>query len=142
MTEWYLEAGTPDTGAVWWAVEHRGHPALYLRALMPGDFAPGRLPLPRHVIELDGTEAPPEVRCGVCDEVPRAEDLGVIERSTGDRGFLAELRAGRRPWPRPTDPASCWLCSSRTARADREAQVGGATVRVCERCSGHLARGR
>lgn len=137
---WYDEPGTPDVGIYWWALEHKGHPCCYLRALMPGDFAPGRAPAPRHVLGLDGL-VPAELRCGTCGEAPAAGDLEPIERATGQRGFLASLRSGARAWPKATDPASCWLCSAPRAQADRQAPVGpgGSTVAVCAGCARHLS---
>lgn len=139
MTDWFREPGTPDGGIYWWAVEHQGHPCCYLRALMPGDFAPGRRPLARHVLGLDGV-VPAALVCGTCGEAPAAVDLEPIERATGQRGFLAALRSSRRPWPKATDPATCWLCSSPGQRADRTAPVGpaGAMVAVCSPCARHL----
>lgn len=140
--EWYEEPSAPDQGEWWWAVEHRGHPAFYLRALLPGDFAPGRLPLPRHVRTLTGEEDDDPV-CGTCAETPVAEDLDIVERATGRRGFLTEQRAQRQPWPKPTDPASCWLCSDPRVRADQDhrPQRGrGRVVKVCKRDADFLAR--
>lgn len=142
VIEWYREAGTPDAGIFWWAIEHQGHPAFFARALMPGDFAPGRGPLPRHLAGLDGA-AVAEARCGLCDEVPAPGDLEAIERNTGNRGFLAPYRTGRVRWPAATDPASCWQCSSRKEPATATAELGGGTaVAVCEKCAAHLAHGR
>ena len=136
---WYREVGTPDVGIYWWAIEHQGHPAFYLRALMPGDFGPGCLPLPRHALALDGT-VPDEVRCGTCGEVPGVAELEPVERATGQRGFLQALRSGRRPWPKATDPATCWLCCNPREKADRRAPVGpaGGMVTVCAGCARHL----
>jgi len=121
----------------WWLVLHRGHEAFYLRALMAGDFAPGHLPLPRHARPLDAAAAPPPA-CGTCGEVPAAADLEVVERSTGARRFLDAFRAGRAKWPKPTDPASCWECCSRTLPAIHD--VDG--VKVCAGCAAHLTRER
>lgn len=137
---WYDETGTPDTGIYWWALEHRGHPCCYLRALMPGDFAPGRAPALRHVVGLDGL-VPVELRCGTCGEAPAAAELEPIERLTDMRGALDGQRSGRRPWPAGTDPDTCWLCSNSRERADRSAPVGpgGAPVAVCASCARHLA---
>jgi hypothetical protein len=121
----------------WWAVSHLGHPAFYLRALMPGDFAPGRAPLPRHVRPLRGPSWPPpaSVTCGTCGQEPDGADLDVLERATGARGFLAQFRAGRRPWP-PATTAACWECGGR----DRPAPRSLDGVPVCETCHAALTR--
>jgi hypothetical protein len=147
--DWYDDVpGTPPVGEWWWAVEHLGHPAYYLRALCLGDFAPGqRGPAPRHVLEIEGSR-PPEgapVPCGTCGIVPAPEDLEAIERSTGSRGFLDVYRSGQQTWPPPTDLGSCWECSDPRARAERAVKVarvrtGRAERRVCNRCAEHLAR--
>ena len=146
MTAWYDEPGTPAAGTWWWAVEHEGpeepggdltittHPAFYLRALLPGDFAPGRAPSPRHVGTLTGDGVEGVAKCGTCGEVPEVGALDVVERASGDRGFLAPFREGRTPWPRPTDPQSCWLCGGPSRLATRE--VGG--HKFCEGCASHL----
>lgn len=125
----------------WWEVQHLGHPAFYLRTLMPGDFAPGRLPAPRHVRLLvrPAEGLPTEVTCGTCGEVPRSEDLEPIERSTGQRGFLGEFRNGRAKWPRQTREASCWMCSGQ-APAESPARLRGTEVFVCAGCAKHLER--
>ncbi len=144
MPEWHEAEGAPDRGTWWWAVEHRGHPAFYLRTLMPGDFAPGRLPASRHVLQLDGTRAAQDrsATCGSCGELPAAADLEPIERATGDRGHLQPRRDGRAPWPRATDPASCWLCCAPPRFVTRDAEVDGVAVRVCAGCGAHLDEGR
>jgi hypothetical protein len=142
MSHWYEENGTPESGTYWWAVEHRGHPAFYLRALLPGDFAPGRQVAPRHVLSLAGVQATGPATCGTCGEVPASEDLDVVERRTGNRGFPIEQRAGRRAWPRATDPASCWLCSTRQQPATVVVEQPHGEVAVCARCAAFLARGR
>jgi len=124
----------------WWSIEHHGHPAFYLRTLMPGDFAPGRLPAPRHVRLLErGEGLPTEVRCGTCGEIPRSEDLEPVERQTGHRGFLADYRSGRALWPKQTVPESCWMCSGR-APATSQARLRGTDVMVCAACAKHLDR--
>ena len=146
MTMWFVaKLQNPPTGRLlrvfgdpWWAVEHAGHPAFYLRALMPGDFAPGRLPLARHVWPLAGAYAE-DVACGTCGGVPRAEALEVVERHTGARGFLALLRAGRQPWPRATDASRCWLCGCRDS-AWVVALTPLVDARMCERCRDHLKK--
>lgn len=110
MSAWYVGPRTPGL-ELWWAVEHRGHPAFYLRALMPGDFAPGQAgPLTRHASDLEGVPMA-HVLCETCGARPDPADLEPIERATGDRGHLARLRQGLDRWPPPTDPASCYLCS-------------------------------
>ena len=125
----------------WWEVQHLGHPAFYLRTLMPGDFAPGRLPAPRHVrpLERPAEGLPAEVTCGTCGDVPRSEDLEPIERSTGQRGFLGEFRSGRARWPAPTKITSCWMCSGQ-APAHTRASVRGSDVLVCAGCAKHLGK--
>lgn len=126
----------------WWIVEHYGHPAFYMRTLMPGDFAPGRLPDPRHVRPLVRPDEglPTEVRCGTCNEIPRAEDLELIERSTGARGFLDAFRSGKAKWPAPTLSTTCWLCSNRQAPVVGRARLRGTEVPVCAGCAKHLER--
>lgn len=133
MPYWYEDPAVPS-GELWWAVEHRGHPAFYLRALMAGDFGPGQAgPLPRHTHGLDGSQLE-EVRCPTCGEVPNPNDLAPIERRTHVRGFLDALRNGLARWPRPTSPASCWLCSNPRVPAD-EVVYGRA---VCRGCAAYL----
>jgi hypothetical protein len=144
MTEWYEGPDTPDL-EFWWAVEHRGHPAFYLRALMPGDFAPGRRPALRHALTVDGKRPTSVLQCGTCGETPEAGDLEPIERTTGIRGFLGEYRRGRARWPQPTEESSCWLCSDPRVKATRTVAIATGTgrtveVSVCERCAAHLAR--
>lgn len=138
--DWYEQRGTPNDGEWWWAVEHRGHPAFYLRSLMAGDFAGARLPLARHVLTLDGRRAA-ETRCGTCGAVPDARDLEPVERRTGARGFLSEYREGRQQWPPATDPKTCWLCSNRTVRAETDVRVDDQDVRMCEGCAEFVSRG-
>ena len=137
---WYKDPGTPDAGTWWWAVEHQGHPAFYLRALLAGDFAPGRAPAPRHAATLDGDQYREGiiVTCGSCGLAPETVDLEPVERATGDHGFLTTFRDGRAPWPRPTDPASCWLCGDRKQKT-QPAKTPGGPARTCARCASHLA---
>ena len=137
---WYEGPGTPDS-TWWWAVEHLGHPAFYLRALLPGDFAPGRGPAPRHTLIASGQAAEGRsVVCDTCGVEPRPEDLEPIERTTGHLGHLAAYRAGRVSWPRATDPASCWLCSSPAQRAYLIVETSVGKVRACEGCARHMSR--
>lgn len=141
--EWYEEAGTPDAYIWWWALEHNGHPCCYLRALMPGDFRPGARPLTRHVKYLDGVvpNDGESLVCGTCGEVPESKDLEPIERATGDRGHLAPFRSGTAPWAKPTDPQSCYQCSSRDKAADCEHEPKhdkSVKLKVCAGCSKHL----
>ena len=134
-------AAPEPPGLEWWfRVDHRGHPAFYLRTLMPGDFAPGRLPAPRHIrlLERPAEGLPAEVTCGTCGEVPRSEDLDVVERSTGSRGFLAAYTAGRVKWPPPTSAESCWMCSNRKSPAIGKARLRGTDVLVCAGCAKYL----
>ena len=136
---WYEDPGTPEAGTWWWAVEHEGHPAFYLRALLAGDFAPERAPAPRHAATLDGVQHREGVvvTCGTCGQAPEVKDLEPVERSTGDRGFLTAFRTGRLRWPRPTDPATCWLCGDRTQKTEA-AETPGGRARTCARCAPHL----
>lgn len=138
MPEWYAEDDTPDRGVWWWAVEHRGHPAFYARALMLGDFAPGRAVAPRHVLQLDGAGVTDDeaVACGTCGEAPAACDLEPIERATGQRGFLEACRSRRAPWPKATDPATCWECGAPAREVTEVAEVPAVgVVNVCARCA-------
>lgn len=141
MNTWYQTPGTPDSGTWWWAVEHQGHPAFYLRTFMSGDFRPGLLPRPRHIMTLEGRCAQPGVpRCGTCDQVPRAADLVVFERVTGVGNFLEVHRTGAQPWPPATDPRSCWLCSDPRKPANNVVKgPAGGLVRVCDGCVGTMA---
>lgn len=138
MAEWYADEETPDRGVWWWALEHAGHPCCYLRALMPGDFAPGRAVTPRHVLHLDGsraTEGCPVV-CGTCGEVPLIDELEPIERATGQQGAIEAFRSRRAPWPRQTDIASCWECLAPPRMVTEVADVPGAgIVGLCSSCA-------
>jgi hypothetical protein len=142
---WYLAPGTPDTGRWWWAVQHDEHPAFYLWSFVAGDFAPGPRsgPLRRHAGTLGGSlvRGDGPVRCGSCGAVPDVGRLEVVERCTGDRAFLTPYRSGRSPWPRATDPRSCWLCSDPAAGELQAVPVEGKDERVCARCAVHLVRG-
>lgn len=140
-TPWYLEQDGPDP-EWWWAIEHKAHPAFYLRALMPGDFAPGRSPRPRHALTLLGRRAAAPLVCGTCGQEPEAESLEPIERFTGDRGFLDQYRTGAGRWPAGTDEDTCWLCGDPAQLVNHEDVVDGQRVRVCRRCWQHLRRGR
>jgi len=137
MLDWYGLPTTPNIGEVWWAVEHKGHPAFYLRALMPGDFAPAthkaNLPALRHVIDLNGVRAV-QVACGTCGKVPKAQDLEPIERQTGSTGFLDPYRSGAVAWPVATDPDSCWLCSHpKVPATEPHPEITGA--HLCPQCA-------
>ncbi len=146
---WYEAEDTPDRGTWWWAVEHKGHPAFYLRSLKPGDFAPGRRPLPRHALmtepfHLRVADDQPLV-CDTCGEAPAVDDLDVIERSTGDSGFLDPFRGRGQyartpvPWPKATNRASCWECGAKRGVTETVLTQAG-EVRVCESCAEHLGR--
>lgn len=142
MIEWYEEEGTPDVAIWWWSVTHLGHPAFYLRALMPGDFAPGHRPLARHAVALDGSRPEEPLVCGTCELAPEPEDLEPIERVTGHGGFLDEFRGGRTPWRAATDATSCWLCSTKREAASQSVVLeSGDEVLMCRRCAAHQARG-
>lgn len=151
-TAWYEQSG-PDRRIWWWAIEHLGHPAYYLRTLLPGDFAPDqRGPLSRHACGLSGRlELVDPVRCGTCGQVPAVGDLEAIERKTGRADFLAARRRGHAPWGPPTDPDSCWLCSDRQRRALIVVPAAGvirsqcvvpaepgAILRLCLGCARHV----
>lgn len=131
----------PDSGTWWWAVEHRGHPAFYLRTFMSGDFRPGHLPRPRHIMTLEGRCAQPGTpRCGTCDSVPESKDLEVFERVSGAGGFLNAPRSGQAPWPPATHPKSCWLCSNAKLPARRVVKgPAGGRVHVCDGCVDTMA---
>lgn len=158
--KWYEVPGTPNPGIWWWGVQHKGHAAWFQRAVMAGDFGPGRLPLPRHVLTLDAVrlEENEKPRCGTCGEVPDSRDLEPVERSTGLGGWLRIYRAALKPWPKPTDPKRCWECChrdlpvtdqvvihkhhqfGRTKRQPTEDEAA-LTVGVCASCAAHLTRG-
>ena len=138
---WYSVDNGVAHGILWWAVEHQGHPAYYLRALMVGDFRPeGQGPLARHVHDLDGAQVEMQpAPCGTCGQVPNPNDLEPIERVTNVRGFLARVRLplgdpGRVAWPRPTPTTACWLCNNPRVPADHTAKGR----RVCSTCAAHM----
>ena len=161
---WYEDPAI-DIGIWWWAVEHRGHPAFYLRALMAGDFAPGQSVHERHVLLLDGKapNASGKIRCGTCNKEPDADDLVPIERATGNAHAIDVFRTRRKRWPKKTDPTSCWLCGLKYARprpakpkrrevdfepVDKlepsdvepsDTQVRGRHVPLCRNCNRHVA---
>lgn len=95
-----------------WHVFHGPHLAWRQRAVMVGDFAPGRLPSAWYVVDAEGRSADPVSvpTCETCGAVPKVESLTVVEVATGERSFLARVRDMGR-WPRPTDPATCWWCN-------------------------------
>jgi hypothetical protein len=134
MANWYEDPAVPSD-QLWWAVEHRGHPAFYLRALMSGDFAPGQAgPLARHAFGLDGRQLEVTM-CQTCLAVDLdPADLQPIERRTHARGFLDVFRARSERWKRPTDPNTCWLCSNPRVPADHA--VAGRSV--CGGCAAYL----
>jgi hypothetical protein len=110
---------TPMSGECWWVILHRGrdgelHHAWYQRALIKGDFKPGLAPRGDYIVDADGRAADPMVTplCLTCHTIPDVDDLEPFERATGDDGFLIDFRLGRRPWPKPTDPLTCWHCNS------------------------------
>lgn len=119
--DWWTQLFVPDYRICWWAIEHAGHPAFYLRSLMPGDLAPNAPgPLPRHAYNLDGEQLEGialhgrlVVPCQVCNLVPNPVTLTPIERVSGQRGrelFFAQYVFKIQQWPQPTNPDSCWLC--------------------------------
>lgn len=97
----------------WWEILHGDHHAWFQRSLMAGDFKPGLPPRSEYIVDEDGRVADPDVvpTCGTCGVVPRVEELEPVERITGVRGFLSQFRARLRPWPKPTNPATCWHCN-------------------------------
>jgi hypothetical protein len=113
-------------------VMHGDHEAWRQRCLMPGDFAPGLMPIPNYVSYADGTlpevyEAP---KCAGCGEVPRVEDLNAVDARTGRSDFLDPYRNGtiRSGWPPPTPPETCWYCNGSEGVRDVEG------VRLCALC--------
>jgi hypothetical protein len=96
-----------------WAVFHIGHFAWHQRALLPGDFAPGRKVAAWHIVYPDGKVAHPydSPKCSTCGVTPETSELEVVEKSTGERMFLAPYRALQRPWPQPKNPKNCWWCN-------------------------------
>lgn len=133
---WQPSETTPSTSPCWWAIEHQGHPAFYLRSLMPGDFGPfGLGPLARHTYDLLGIQVEVfPVPCFTCGASPLdATRLVPIERVTGLRGrelFFAKYVFGLQPWPGPTDMSTCWNCCSLESPADKV--IHGR--RVCTLC--------
>jgi hypothetical protein len=124
-----------------WRIEHLGHLAWFQRVLMAGDFAPDLAPISNYVViagrAADPGEAP---RCGTCGVVPRTRDLEAVEIATGARNFLARFRLrpgtpGWRPWPRPTNPATCWWCNF-----PEPLVVDQGPVKLCAGCLEHLKR--
>ena len=157
---WYDDE-TIDRGVWWWAVEHEGHPAFYLRSLMAGDFAPGETPDERHILKLDGKNPPAtNLKCGTCNKKVAGEDLVPIERATGNRRALDVFRTRRHRWPKRSDRAGCWLCGQkkddprpRPAKPPHtpspfepiddepnETKVRGRLVPLCKNCKRHVAR--
>ena len=135
--------GVTDAGTWWWLVEHDGHEAFYLRALMAGDFAPGGDgPDERHVLHLDG-KAPTvgqALKCGTCHKTMKTEDLVPVERVTGNRRALDVFRSRRAAWPKKTDPTSCYLCGQRKAtKRSTDEKIRGRRVPLCRNCNRHVA---
>ena len=142
MAEWWeLQDGRPTSYPCWWAIEHMGHAAFYLRSLMPGDFAPkSNGPLARHAYDLHGVQMEFfPVICQTCMVMPHPEALIPIERVTGLRGrelFFAQYVFGVKPWPPPTSQSSCWNCCCTYPPANRVIQGR----RVCADCEQHIRR--
>lgn len=135
----WFEGEEPD-GYWWWAIEHKGHPAFYLRNLLPGDFAPGREVAPRHVLYPSGAAAVEgeRVACATCGENPSPEDLVPIERSSWMVVDFTPFRTGEKNWPPPTDPASCWLCCGPPRFATIRVKTPGGESHACKRCAPYL----
>lgn len=122
-----------------WRIEHLGHLAWYQRALVAGDFAPGRVPISEYIVDEFGRSANPlsTPKCLTCGVVPGVDDLQSEEVTTKRRGQLHRYRLlmgnpVRLPWPEPTDPTTCFWCNSPTAPV---VTVG---VRLCVGCAAHL----
>lgn len=121
-----------------WRVLHEGHLAWYQRAALVGDFAPGRPPRPEYVIYSDDRCADPGGEppvCEGCGQVPKTDDLLLVERLTGACDFLEPFRRGRFPWPPGTDPKTCAWCNV----AGLKLRPG--YVRLCDGCAETLASG-
>lgn len=133
---WWSEGNGIALSPLWWAVEHLGHAAFYLRALMPGDFKYGGVgPLPRHAYGLRGEqlEAYP-VPCQTCGKVVHPSALTPIERRTGARGqglFFAKFLSGEKPWPLHTRKSSCWQCSDPFKPANHQVE----SRMLCDTCA-------
>ncbi len=118
-----------------WQVWHapdgvQPHRAFRLRALLIGNFRPGRVIRGFMVIAPDGHPPRPltdPVKCQVCDLVPDVNDLAVECRITGQRQWLAPYRRGLRKWPRPRWEDRCWWCQA----PDSDVYADG----LCPRCT-------
>jgi len=122
MRWWEIGGHNPSHLVCWWAIEHCGHGAFYLRSLMPGDFGKyGKGPLPRHAYDLDGKQIEEfPVKCCTCNVVPDQMTLIPIERISGYSGrehFFPYYHHGIKDWPPPTDPRTCWNCCTPTSVA-------------------------
>lgn len=139
---WWSPDNDIPINPLWWAVEHKGHPAFYLRSLMAGDMAPISLgPLPRHTYEIQRGQQIEEfpIHCCTCGKIPNPLDLEPIQRVNGQRGralFFKDYVEGRRIWPQPTSITTCWLCSDPTVPA----VIPVGSRRVCQGCAAHLTR--
>jgi hypothetical protein len=110
----------PTVGQCPWKIIHVDkdgveHDAWFQTALLVGDFAPGRKPIPNYVIQLDGDICEPDKTpwCGTCGKQPKVDDLTPIDRGNGARVALMPFRLGLTPWPAPTDAVTCYLCNDR-----------------------------
>lgn len=118
-----------------WTVEHNGHFAWFQRAFMVGDFSPGREAAPFYAVGSDDRDFDPQLppKCGTCGEVPKTDELIVVETKSGDAHFLAPFRKGLQKWPRPTDHSTCWYCNTAGNGAAES------TPPLCRQCADHLA---
>jgi hypothetical protein len=155
----------PDQYEWPWLIQHHRndgqiHDAWYQRALICGDFAPGRRGvLATYIATLDGRIPGPNeaLRCGTCNQRLQADDVDAVERITGETGFLRTFRLGRRPWPlTESREQNCYHCNReikpgeqrRPVALELVAELHGLTtlfngnVLVCGECFAHIDRGR
>lgn len=146
-----------STGEWPWLITHLGHDAWYQRALLTGDFAPGKAPVSNYALTLDGALPDPEapMTCGTCGQTPSASDLNATDRATGKAEFLAAFRGGQARWLKGTDPATCAYCNDSArltghplrpvklakiaARHGKPHRGPDRDVLVCPSCASHLA---
>lgn len=135
----------------WWEILHGGHHAWYQRALLRGDFRPGLIPCAHYIVDKEGRAADPTTTptCETCGEVPDVNDLEAVERATGKAGFLESCRSGKRPWPEPTNPLTCWWCNiastadpvkvAAAAQAKRQSSRAQAAAQMPEQAAQRVA---
>lgn len=117
----------------WWTILHNGHFAWYQRALVSGDFKPGKTPRSEYIVDEDGREADfaATPKCTTCGEVPKVEDLEPVERVTQQRGYLDPYRSGREPWRAGTNDNTCFRCNN-------PAQLAVENPPLCKQCEAYL----